>query len=97
MPIKILNDFKKKEITEDNVIIGSGAGGSTTAYELLKSGKSSIILEEGPSVEFEEKKKGWQSNYEILQKQWCYTYILIFWGTINRLWSRFLCRRVNFY
>ena len=57
MPIKILNDFKKKEITEDNVIIGSGAGGSTTAYELLKSGKSSIILEEGPSVEFEEKKK----------------------------------------
>ena len=52
MPIKILNDFKKKEITEDNVIIGSGAGGSTTAYELLKSGKSSIILEEGPSVEF---------------------------------------------
>ena len=57
MSIKILNDFKKKEITEDNIIIGSGAGGSTTAYELLKSGKSSIILEEGPSVEFQEKKK----------------------------------------
>jgi len=57
MSIKVLNDFKGKEITEDNVIIGSGAGGSTTAYELLKIGKSSIILEEGPSVEFQEDKK----------------------------------------
>ena len=42
MSIKTLSDYKKKEIDAENVIIGSGAGGSTTAYELLKMGKSSI-------------------------------------------------------
>ena len=57
MPIKTLSDFQKNEITEENVIIGSGAGGSTTAYELLKKGKSSLILEEGPAAEFDNKKK----------------------------------------
>ena len=34
----------------ENIIIGSGAGGSTTAYELLKQQKKCIILEEGPNV-----------------------------------------------
>lgn len=40
----------KKTIEEDNLIVGSGAGGSTIAYELLKNGKNSIILEEGPNI-----------------------------------------------
>jgi hypothetical protein len=46
--LELLDD--KKTIEEDNLIIGSGAGGSTIAYELLKSGKRSIILEEGPNI-----------------------------------------------
>jgi len=51
MAIKNLNFFdQKKIIDEENVIIGSGAGGSTIAFELLKKGKKSIILEEGPDV-----------------------------------------------
>ena len=49
MSLKTLNNFKKKDIEEENVIIGSGAGGSTTAIELLKKYKKSLILEEGPS------------------------------------------------
>ena len=40
----------KETIEEDNLIVGSGAGGSTVAYELLKNGKNSIILEEGPNI-----------------------------------------------
>lgn len=44
------NNFQK-DLEEENVIIGSGAGGSTTAIELLKINKKSIILEEGPNVE----------------------------------------------
>ena len=51
MAIKNLNSFDQtKIIDEENVIIGSGAGGSTIAFELLKKGKKSIILEEGPDV-----------------------------------------------
>ena len=46
--LELLDD--QKTIEEDNLIIGSGAGGSTIAYELLKSGKRSIILEEGPNI-----------------------------------------------
>ncbi|MDB9746534.1 GMC family oxidoreductase N-terminal domain-containing protein [Candidatus Pelagibacter sp.] len=49
--IKNLNFFNNKEdIDIENIIIGSGAGGSTTAYELLKQQKKCIILEEGPNV-----------------------------------------------
>ena len=55
MPIIKLDDFKQKVITAENVIIGSGAGGSTTSYELLKIGKDSLILEEGPAIDFNEK------------------------------------------
>ena len=50
MPLKNLNDFKNEVIENENVIIGSGAGGSTVGYELLKKNKESIILEEGPSI-----------------------------------------------
>jgi len=50
MPLKNLNDFKNEVIENENVIVGSGAGGSTVAYELLKKNKESIILEEGPSI-----------------------------------------------
>ena len=51
MSLKDLNDFDNNEvIEEENIIIGSGAGGSTIAYELLKKGKKSIILEEGPNI-----------------------------------------------
>ncbi len=51
MAIKNLNSFdESKIIDEENVIIGSGAGGSTMAFELLKKGKKTIILEEGPDV-----------------------------------------------
>lgn len=51
MAIKNLNSFyHTKTIEEENVVIGSGAGGSTVALELLKKGKKSIILEEGPDV-----------------------------------------------
>ena len=35
MPLKNLNDFKNEVIENENVIIGSGAGGSTVGYELL--------------------------------------------------------------
>ena len=50
MPLKNLNDFKNEVIENENVIVGSGAGGSTVAYELLKKNKESIILEEGPNI-----------------------------------------------
>ena len=51
MAIKKLNSFEKLKIIDvENIIIGSGAGGSTVAYELLKKKKKSIILEEGPDV-----------------------------------------------
>ena len=50
MPLKNLNDFKSEVIENENVIVGSGAGGSTVAYELLKKNKDSIILEEGPNI-----------------------------------------------
>ena len=51
MSLKNLNDFDNSVvIEEENIIIGSGAGGSTIAYELLKKGKKSIILEEGPNI-----------------------------------------------
>ena len=49
--IKLSSFNKEKIIDEENIIIGSGAGGSTVAFELLKKGKKSIILEEGPDVE----------------------------------------------
>jgi len=49
--IKNLNSLNtKNKIDIENIIIGSGAGGATTAYELLKQNKECIILEEGPSV-----------------------------------------------
>ncbi|PKM21975.1 MAG: GMC oxidoreductase [Gammaproteobacteria bacterium HGW-Gammaproteobacteria-14] len=44
-------------IQTDVVIVGSGAGGSTVAYELAKAGKRVLILESGrywPSAEFTE-------------------------------------------
>ena len=41
---------ENKIIDEENIIIGSGAGGSTISYELLKNKKKSIILEEGPNI-----------------------------------------------
>ena len=50
MPLKNLNDYKGEVIEKENVIVGSGAGGSTVAYELLKKNKESIILEEGPNI-----------------------------------------------
>ena len=51
MPIKNLSLFNHtKVVDEENIIIGSGAGGSTVALELLKKGKKSVILEEGPDV-----------------------------------------------
>lgn len=51
MPIIDLDNFDNaKIIYEENIIIGSGAGGSTAAFELLKKGKKSLILEEGPDV-----------------------------------------------
>ena len=49
--IKNLNSLNpNNKIDIENIIIGSGAGGATTAYELLKQNKECIILEEGPSV-----------------------------------------------
>tara|TARA_B100001123_G_C15343592_1_gene1036062 strand:+ start:937 stop:2412 length:1476 start_codon:yes stop_codon:yes gene_type:complete len=51
MSLKNLNSIQENNvIEEENVIIGSGAGGSTIAYELLKQGKNSLILEEGPNI-----------------------------------------------
>jgi choline dehydrogenase-like flavoprotein len=50
MALKKLSDFKNKLIETENVIIGSGAGGSTSAFELLKLNKNSLILEEGPNI-----------------------------------------------
>ena len=39
MPLKNLNDFTNEVIENENVIVGSGAGRSTVAYELLKKNK----------------------------------------------------------
>ena len=49
--IKNLNTLDdKKDIYIENIIIGSGAGGATTAFELLKQKKECLILEDGPNV-----------------------------------------------
>ncbi len=40
----------KKDIFTENIIIGSGAGGATTAFELSKQKKECVILEDGPNV-----------------------------------------------
>ena len=49
--IKNLNTLDdKKDIYIENIIIGSGAGGATTAFELFKQKKECIILEDGPNV-----------------------------------------------
>jgi choline dehydrogenase-like flavoprotein len=57
MPKHGLPVIQGKDITEatlsleaDVVVIGSGAGGAVTAYELAKDGKSVIILEAGPYI-----------------------------------------------
>ncbi len=51
MPIKNLNSFNEiKDFDIENIVIGSGAGGSTTAFELFKQKKECIILEDGPNV-----------------------------------------------
>lgn len=51
MALKDLNNFENnKVISEENIVIGSGAGGSTIAHELVKKGKNVLILEEGPDV-----------------------------------------------
>ena len=51
MSLKNLSEFDNNIILEEeNIIIGSGAGGSTIAYELLKKGQKTLILEEGPNV-----------------------------------------------
>jgi len=34
----------------DNIIVGSGAGGSAAAYQLARSGESVLLLERGPSL-----------------------------------------------
>lgn len=49
-------DIKKPEIIMDvdAVIVGSGAGGAITAYELASKGKKVIILEAGPYVPSEQ-------------------------------------------
>ncbi|WP_342619314.1 GMC family oxidoreductase [Rhodoferax sp. GW822-FHT02A01] len=38
------------KLQADAVVVGSGAGGAITAYELAKSGKKVIVLEAGPYV-----------------------------------------------
>ena len=39
MAIRNIDEFDKNSIDEENIIIGSGAGGSTIAYELMKQKK----------------------------------------------------------
>ena len=51
MTYKNISEIEKKVVSQENVIIGSGAGGSTTAFELLKKNMDSLILEEGPAIE----------------------------------------------
>ena len=50
--VKTSEDMTATElnIEADVVIIGSGAGGGISAYELAKAGKKVIILEAGPFV-----------------------------------------------
>ena len=51
MPFKNLNSFDdSNDFNIENIIIGSGAGGSTTAFELFKQKKECVILEDGPNV-----------------------------------------------
>ena len=48
---------KKFNIQTDVVVVGSGAGGATVAYEMAKAGRKVLILESGrywPSAEFSE-------------------------------------------
>jgi len=47
--LNFLND--NKDFNVENVVIGSGAGGSTTAFELFKQKKECVILEDGPNVD----------------------------------------------
>ena len=52
MPLINFKKIEKEEIKEiENLIIGSGAGGSTIGYELFKQGKEALILEEGPNID----------------------------------------------
>ena len=51
MAIKKLNSFEKLKIIDvENIIIGSGAGGSTVAYELLKKKKNQLLLRRDPML-----------------------------------------------
>jgi len=49
-------DIKKEKIRlqADVVVVGSGAGGAVSAYELAKSGKKVIVLEAGPYIPSEQ-------------------------------------------
>ena len=65
MAYRNISEITEDIISEDNVIIGSGAGGSTTAIELVKKNMNSIILEEGPSVDSDQDTKNKNIGAEI--------------------------------
>lgn len=53
------------DLVADVVVVGSGAGGAVTAYELARAGKSVVVLEAGPYVPSSEFKEDF--NQAILQ------------------------------
>ena len=90
MPLKNLNDFKSEVIENENVIVGSGAGGSTVAYELLKKNKDSIILEEGPNINEINKSNIGISIANLYKNNGQPNFFIQRWSA-NRVWSRFMC------
>ena len=52
LPVHEASDYEggDRSLSADVVIVGSGAGGAVAAYELARTGKSTIVLEAGPYV-----------------------------------------------
>ena len=67
--IKIQNYNLKKNNFFENVVIGSGPGGSITAVELLKNKKECLMIEKGELWEIGKKKH----SFEEFQNKWNYT------------------------
>jgi len=56
LPVIQAEDIHDKSIklTADVVVVGSGAGGAVSAYELAKAGKKVVVLEAGPYIPSEQ-------------------------------------------
>ncbi|MCH8544624.1 MAG: GMC family oxidoreductase [Alcanivorax sp.] len=68
LPVVQASDVKtgRLELTADVVIIGSGAGGAVTAYELARKGLDVLVLEAGPYVPSSEFTEDFTESLETL-------------------------------